>query len=136
MDDFFLPPELRTEERFKQPGGNVHYERFGEEVIPHLSNKATFSYRRFDCHVMDYNGECSVNESEWRVVEGAYSLHPILSDYADLKVFSTIDPEEQMKRITKRNGTEMAERFRTSWIPMEETYYEYYQIKENCDLII
>ena len=25
MDDFFLPPEMRTEERLSQPGGNVHY---------------------------------------------------------------------------------------------------------------
>ena len=136
MDDFFLPPELRTEERYKQPGGNVHYERFIEKVIPHLSNDTEFSYRRFDCHVMDYNGERFVDTSKWRVVEGAYSLHPILGDYADLKVFSTIDSEAQMERITNRNGVEMAERFRTVWIPMEEMYYEYYQIQEHCDLLI
>lgn len=136
MDDFFLPPVLRTEERFKQPGGNVHYERFIEEVIPHLSSDAEFSYHRFDCHVMDYNGKRFVDTSKWRVVEGAYSLHPILGDYADLKVFSTIDSKTQMERITNRNGAEMAERFRTAWIPMEETYYGHYQIKEHCDLIV
>lgn len=136
MDDFFLPPVLRTEDRFEQPGGNVHYERFMEEVIPHLSNKTAFSYRRFDCHVMDYNGERFVDESEWRVVEGAYSLHPALGEYADLKVFSTVEPEEQMRRITQRNGAEMAERFRTAWIPMEEAYYEYYMIKSTCHLDI
>ena len=37
MDDFFLPPELRTQERLSSPGGNVHYERFeaeaGEEIL-------------------------------------------------------------------------------------------------------
>ena len=33
MDDFFLPKELRTPERFLEPGGNVHYERFISEVI-------------------------------------------------------------------------------------------------------
>ena len=136
MDDFFLPPVLRTEERFKQPGGNVHYERFTEEVIPQLSNNAAFSYRRFACHVMDYSGERFVDESEWRVIEGSYSLHPILGDYADLKVFSTIDPEAQMERIINRNGVEMAERFRTTWIPMEEMYYDYYMIKNKCDLVI
>ena len=30
MDDFFLPLELRTKERYATPGGNVHYERFNE----------------------------------------------------------------------------------------------------------
>ena len=136
MDDFFLPLSLRTPERFQTPGGNVHYERFREDVLPYISNDTAFSYRRFDCHIMDYNSTRFVNQSDWRVVEGAYSLHPILGDYADLKVFSTIDPEEQMMRIAKRNGAEMAERFRTTWIPMEEMYYEYYKIKDKCDLII
>ena len=134
MDDFFLPPALRTDERFKQPGGNVHYERFAEEILPHISSE--FTYRRFDCHIMNYNENRFVEESEWRVVEGAYSLHPILRDYADLKVFSTIDSEEQMKRIVKRNGAEMAENFRTTWIPMEESYYEHYMIQNKCDLTI
>ena len=36
MDDFFLPLELRTEERFREPGGNVHYERFKTEVLKPL----------------------------------------------------------------------------------------------------
>ena len=32
MDDFFLPPELRTPQRYAQPGGNVHYERVEAEL--------------------------------------------------------------------------------------------------------
>ena len=31
MDDFFLPPELRTAQRYSEPGGNIHRERFQEE---------------------------------------------------------------------------------------------------------
>ena len=33
MDDFFLRPEQRTEERLSETGGNIDYERFEEEVI-------------------------------------------------------------------------------------------------------
>ena len=36
MDDFFLPPALRTPQRLDRPGGNIHYERFAEEVLPRL----------------------------------------------------------------------------------------------------
>ncbi|MCL1877401.1 MAG: hypothetical protein FWF80_00945, partial [Defluviitaleaceae bacterium] len=36
MDDFFLPQDLRTEERLNTPGGNVHHERFASEVLPHI----------------------------------------------------------------------------------------------------
>ena len=49
MDDFFLPPALRTQERRSEPGGNVHYERFLTEVIPKLASGQAFSYQRFDC---------------------------------------------------------------------------------------
>ncbi|NRT94069.1 hypothetical protein [Clostridium beijerinckii] len=36
MDDFFLPPRMKTKERLAQPGGNVHYERFEEEILKPL----------------------------------------------------------------------------------------------------
>lgn len=32
MDDFFLPPALRTPMRYEEPGGNVHYERFHAQI--------------------------------------------------------------------------------------------------------
>lgn len=35
-DDFFLPPALRTQERLNEPGGNIHYERFLEQIIKPL----------------------------------------------------------------------------------------------------
>ena len=37
-DDFFLPFSLRTKERYAEPGGNIHYERFILEVLPHLKS--------------------------------------------------------------------------------------------------
>ena len=46
MDDFFLRPEQRTEERLKEVGGNVDRERFLEEVARPLTNKKkSFGYR-------------------------------------------------------------------------------------------
>lgn len=43
MDDFFLPGELRTPERLAAPGGNVHAERFVEEVLPYLRRGEAFA---------------------------------------------------------------------------------------------
>ncbi len=136
MDDFFLPLELRTEARLQEPGGNVHYERFLEEVIPHIGAEEEFSYRNFDCSKMNYNGQSVIKNVPWRIVEGAYSCHPIFGNYADLKVFLSIDREEQMQRILRRNGEEMAEMFRKLWIPLEEKYFEEYKIRDDADIII
>ena len=106
MDDFFLPGELRTPERLAAPGGNVHAERFAEEVLPYLRRGEAFRYRRFDCHRMDYNGWVEIPTVPVIIVEGAYSQHPRFGGYADLTVFCDIAPEEQKRRITARNGEE------------------------------
>lgn len=136
MDDFFLLPSLRTKERLAQPGGNVHYERFAEEVLPGLTSGAPFTYRVFDCSVMDFQGVCEIPAASVRIVEGSYAHHPALGDYAQLRVFTDISPEDQMARILLRNGPQMAEMFRTRWIPMEERYFEAYSIREQADLLL
>ena len=45
MDDFFLRPEQRTPQRLAEPGGNVDYERFREEVLLPLKAGTPVAYR-------------------------------------------------------------------------------------------
>ncbi len=136
MDDFFLPPALRTAERLAQPGGNVDYERFAQEVVPGLLSGAAFAYRIFDCGVMDFAGTREIPAAPVRIVEGSYSHHPAFGDYAGLRVFSTVDEQEQMARILRRNGEGMAEMFRTRWIPMEEKYFDHFAIRDRADIVL
>ncbi|MEA4833207.1 MAG: hypothetical protein VB118_11405 [Oscillospiraceae bacterium] len=138
MDDFFLPPELRTEERFLQPGGNVHYERFASEVLPKLSCEEAFSYRSFDCGRMTPGELRNVSASKWRIVEGSYSFHPSFSDYADLSAFCDVDKDEQLERIRIRskNSDELFEMFKSRWIPLEEEYFKQCSVKERADIVI
>ena len=134
MDDFFLPPALRTQERLAQPGGNVHYERFAEEVVPFLRTGEAFSYRIFDCGQMDFGGMQEIPARPIRIVEGSYAHHPALGNYSDLRVFTNVDEKEQMVRILHRNGERMAEMFRTRWIPMEEAYFSAFGIREKAEM--
>lgn len=136
MDDFFLPPELRRPERLEEPGGNVHYERFMEEVLPFVRNPQEFRYRCFDCGAMALGAERTVKEGNIRIVEGAYSCHPAFGDYMGLRVFCHVEPEEQLRRIKERNGEEMLKSFQSMWIPMEERYFHYYRIREQAHLVL
>ena len=78
-DDFFLPPSLRTPERLNEVGGNLHRERFYDEIIANLDSPDGFSYRVFDCSKMDYAPEPrKVKPCRLLIFEGAYSLHPRL----------------------------------------------------------
>lgn len=135
MDYFFLQPSQRTTKRFNEPGGNVDYERFLEEVMIPLKKGKTFSYRRFDCKTMDFSEEIEVCPSKITIVEGAYSCHSMLWDYYDMRIFLNVEPEEQLKRILHRNGEKALDMFRERWIPLEEKYFSEYNIMERCDYI-
>lgn len=136
MDDFFLPPEKRTEERLRTPGGNVDYERFLEEVMLPLTSHENFSYRPYDCHFQSMKEPVSVHCNRITVIEGTYSCHPALWDYYDLHIFLDIDKNKQMERILRRNGSMEAARFEEKWIPLEEAYFKAFQIKDRCELCL
>ncbi len=136
MDDFFLPAKLCTAARMAEPGGNVHYERFAEEVLNTLQNPRAFRYRRFDCSRMTLGDEREVPEGSLRIVEGAYSCHPVFGEYMGLRVFCDVEQQEQLRRIEWRDGVEMLRNFQNRWIPMEEQYIRHFQIREQADLVI
>jgi len=135
MDDFFLPAAMKTQERLQEPGGNVHYERLYKEVLAELSQNRPFHYRPFNCGSQSLGTEIAVFPKPLNIIEGAYSLHPALADAYDLKVFLEIGPEEQSKRILRRNGPEMLKRFISQWIPLENRYFQALKIKDQCDLV-
>ena len=136
MDDFFLPPELRGPSRFAEPGGNVHYERFREQVVPALCDGTALHYPAFDCSEMSFGSERCLPAAPLTVVEGVYSMHPAYGSPYDLTVFLTVEPEKQRERILKRNGPELLERYLSSWIPLELKYFESYRPQERADIIL
>ena len=136
MDDFFLPPSMRSAERLNTPGGNVNAERFLREVLLPLSRGEAVSYARYDCKEDRLLEPEAVSPGNVCIVEGAYSLHPLLAPYYDLKIFCRIDPALQLERIRKRNGIAQLPVFQTRWIPLENRYFDAYQIEQSCDLVI
>ena len=136
MDDFFLPPQLRTAERLAQVGGNVHYERFQEEVAPAMKAGEDVAYRPFDCSVQALAPLRIVPAMPVMICEGTYSLHPTLTGLYDLAVFSTCGSETQQSRILQRSGSKLFPRFVNEWIPMEEAYFTAFAIAERCQVQI
>lgn len=135
MDDFFLPPQLRTEARLDTPGGNIDSECFVKEIIKGLEKGKTFSYRAFSCKNSSYI-EKTAPHSTVNIFEGVYSMHPDWQAELNLKVFLQIPPEVQQDRILHRSGPEQLKKFTELWIPLENRYFEFYGIRESCDYIV
>lgn len=135
-DDFFLPPDKKTEQRLKEAGGNMDRERLAEEVLDKIRKYRAFSYRRYDCKLTAFLPPALVYPKRLNIVEGVYSMHPDLIRYYDLKIFLSLDKEEQSRRILHRNSAPMHKRFIEEWIPLEDRYFAEFNIKADSDLCI
>ncbi len=136
MDDFFLPPELQTPDRLAEPGGNIDYDRFRNEVTAGLHSNRPFSYRIYDCSVRTRTETIIVKPGPLTVVEGVYSLHPALRLDYGFRVFLSVSRAGQRRRVRERSGAALWKRFEREWIPMENRYFEAMGVRERCDLVL
>ena len=135
MDDFFLRPEQRTQERFSEAGGNVDYERFHKEVLIPLQSGLPFSYRPFNCKTMTLSDPVQVTPKKLTIVEGTYSHHPYFRNPYDLTIYMTVSPELRHSRILERPAF-LHEKFFNFWIPLEQEYFRTFSIGNQADLIL
>lgn len=135
MDDFFLQPHQRTACRLAEPGGNVDYERFCREVLLPLKSGEAFSFRPYDCSSGSLSGAVAVTPKKLNIVEGTYCHHPSFGQCYDLRVFLTVSPATQRRRILERPAF-LHDRFFTEWIPMEKQYFAAFSVKDNSDVIL
>lgn len=135
MDDFFLPPDKKTADRLCQPGGNVDYERFKEQIIDNVSVKKSFTFQEYDCHSFDYFESGKIFPKRLNIAEGVYSMHPSFEDIFDYKIFLNVDKTTQLKRILNRSGEKLLEKYISIWLPLEENYFSSTNIKAKCDAV-
>ncbi|WP_279007035.1 uridine kinase family protein [Thomasclavelia cocleata] len=137
MDDFFLQLFQRNEKRLNSIGENIDHERFKNEVLMPLTKQQEVWYRRFDCTRMRLeNNVVKMNYKNINIIEGSYSMHHDLIGYYDYKIALKISSDIQTKRIIKRNGIDMFERFKDIWIPMENDYFKFFKIYEQADIVL
>lgn len=136
MDAFFLPEELRSEERYQEVGGNVHYERFLEEVILPLKKQEEIKYHVFDCKTMEYKNVVHVPKNKLYIIEGTYSMRSEFRSAYNLTIFMECSSAQQQERILNRTSKSKLEEFNKKWIPLEELYFRGNEIKCACDAVI
>ena len=116
--------------------GNVDYERFSQEVLLPLTRGEMVQYRPYDCHTRTAGGPVPMAPGALNIVEGAYSMHPALADGYDLSAFVRVSPETQRARIRRRNDPEAQARFFSTWLPLEQRYFDATDAAGRCDLIL
>lgn len=121
MDDYYLPPQSRTQGWERRPGGNMDFDRMLGEVLDPLRAGNPAVYRPFDCQTGQYGPKKLLPPLPLTVVEGSYSQHPRLAARYDMRIFLTCAKRVQMCRLKRREGGHFLV-FERRWIPMEENY--------------
>ena len=134
MDDFFLRPEQRTPERLAEPGGNVDYERFFQQVLLPLCQGREARFRPWQCRVGDFGLPVTSLPTPLTVVEGSYSLHPGLREHYQLRVWVEAPWPVRLERLEQRGGPGCVQRFLERWIPLEDRYFAACKVKECCQI--
>lgn len=144
MDDFYLPSHLRTKQRLAEPGGNIHYERFLEEVhapllhfkrpastldwnglkqdVWHSNDSVLAEYRVFSCSSGSFETIRPIHIRPLIIIEGAYCMRPEFRNLYNLSIFLDITPSLQLERLRNRVGSEALNAFEEKWIPLENRY--------------
>ncbi len=137
-DDFFLQPHQRTSERLSQPGGNMDRERLETEVLIPVSKNLCPTYRKYNCHTMTFDPPVTLTDLSLVIIEGVYSLHPLLRHYYDIKVYADAAETVRRERLyTRCNGSsELLKNFTERWIPLEQFYFSHTQPQKICDIVI
>ncbi|MDE7298024.1 MAG: uridine kinase [Lachnospiraceae bacterium] len=158
-DDFYLPFETRRPGWEKIAGANMDFERLHREVVLPAAQGKAIRYLPYRCHGAQatqkycdgkagaqaaqrssYGMQDSAQaeaivlpEAPLTIVEGSYSMHPLLAGCYDLKIFLTCPAKVQRARLQEREGEKFAA-FEARWIPLEEQYFRECHVRENCDL--
>lgn len=132
MDDFFLRPEQRTPQRLAEPGGNVDYERFSREILSPLLAGRPARYGPWLCHSGTFGAEVIVPPTPLTIVEGCYCLRPDLGHAFQLRIWMDTPWPVRRQRLLERGGPDCLARFEQQWIPLENKYFEYYDIAHIC----
>lgn len=134
MDDYFLPIEKRSKQRLSQPGGNVDYERFMKEILLPIKTGRPIVYQPYDCQSQSLLSPITVAQTPLTIIEGSYAHHPYFKDAYDIRICMTCDEKLQKERLQQRSPS-LYQRFLDEWIPMEEQYFQAFEIYDKADMV-
>ena len=135
-DDYVIPHARKTPERLAVPGGNCDADRLAGEVAAPWKRGETVMIRKYDCRNDRMLPEEKLPDCRMLILEGSYCNLPAIREYADIRVFLNTPREIREERLRRRESARSLQMFHDRWIPLEERYFEAYDLPDQeCILI-
>lgn len=136
LDDFYLTQVAKETVNRDQAGWNSDHQRFIDDVLKPLQTGKPVSYRAFNCQEQRLLKQVVIKSQPVEIIEGVYAHHPKYRRYYNLTVFLSIEEQAQQARLLVRNGAKGRARFNAMWIPLENEYFDYYDIIKKANMVI
>lgn len=133
MDDYFLTDDLRTIDRLNSVGENIDHERMYREIFTHL-NDDKIDYHKYNCGTKLFEDKTQ-EMTEVVIIEGVYAARPEFKRFYDILIYVDVDKATQLARLETRNP-KLLDRFINEWLPMEEKYFNAFDVKSRADYIV
>ncbi len=130
MDSFHVPHAQKTPARLAQPGGNADIDRILHEFLLPWLTSGSASYRPYNCRQDLLMPAVTLSNAPIVILEGSYCNLPSIAKHASVRVFIEITPEEQRKRLLRREGSDGLRAFEERWIPLEEAYFSAFSLPD------
>ena len=121
MDDFFVPPGLRTSPA-SEIGRQLDWRRVVEQILAPLAKGNPGHYQRFDWATATLQEWHSVPSGGLVILEGVYSTREDIAPYLDQRIWVTIPRDLGLERGIARDGEHSREWWMTDWIQDEDRY--------------
>lgn len=126
MDDYYLPMADRDPDWKEHYGKNMNFARLISEIIEPALKGDSLRVRPYSCRYARYQEEVQLPPKSVTLIEGSYSLHPLLRDFYHYSIYLQVSDETQRQRLIAREG-ERFPFYEELWIPLENAY------AESCD---
>ena len=134
-DDYVIPHAQKTPERLAVPGGNCDADRLAREVTVPWKRGEPVTTRRYDFRNDRLLPEEKLPECRILILEGSYCNLPVIRECADIRVFLDTPREIRWERLRKRESPQSLQMFRDRWIPLEDHYFQAYNLPDRGTVI-
>lgn len=126
LDDFAYPDTDR--------------ERLLEQVVKPLKSNMPAKYQRYDWGTKQLAEWHEIQPGQMIIIEGVSTLHDLLNDYYDFRIWVECPAEIGLQRGLKRDISEYKvdtkDQWINEWMPAEKKYIEEQKPQEKADFVV
>lgn len=138
MDDFDLPSngKIIGDPWEKEIGEDTDWRRLKKEVLTPLKSGKKAVFKPFDREKEKFGKKEEIVAGGIAIVEGVFAIRKEIFSLYDLTLWLKTSASLRLKRVLKRDGEKMRERWEKDWIPMEERYLKSHHPDRYADFIL